>query len=240
MPLLDELPRTASYLAALPDGLDAYPECQAKGSMARAVLDYKPDRLEVADLPEELRWMLEHPPTSNQWIPETRVLALMHAVRDLAFDSDEAYVEWVAASLYDLFATPMYRLLMAMASPQLLARQAERAWARVRRGTVRELEELGANRNVGLLRYPNNLFDPLSMEIVRAGIAATYRLSRARAPEVRVIEWTPTYSRLLVVYDVSAEKSGEQSGEKSRETSGEQSSEQPAEDAATGTDDAGT
>lgn len=202
---LDALPRTREYLATLPDGLDSYPEAQAKGSMARTVLDYKPDALDPGRMPDELRWMLEHPPTANQWIPETRVLALMHAVRELAFDDDAGFLDWVSDALSELFGNPMYRMLMAMASPHMLARQADRAWARVRRGTVRELEELGANHNVGVLRYPPYLFDRLSMDIACTGVAIPYRMSRAKAPEVRLVEWTPTYSRLLVVYDVTAE-----------------------------------
>lgn len=198
-------------MATLPEGLDSYPEAQAKGSMARTVLDHQPETLDPAKLPDELRWMLEHPPTANQWIPEARVLALMHAVRDLAFESDEAFFEWVRTSLRELFSTPMYRLLMAMTSPQMLARQADRAWARVRRGTVRQLEEQGDTHNLGVLRYPPYLFDRFSMGIVCAGVEVTYRLSRARAPEVRMLEWTPTYSRIMVVYDVSLESNVEKS-----------------------------
>lgn len=208
---LDALPTTREYLATLPEGLDSYPEAQARGSMARAVLDYQPEGLDPTRLPDELRWMLEHPPTANQWIPEARVLALMHAVRDLAFDTDEDFFEWVRSSLHDLFATPVYRLLMAMASPQMLARQADRAWARVRRGTVRQLEERGDNHNLGTLRYPPHLFDRFSMGIVCAGVEVTYRMSRARAPEVRMLEWTPTYARIMVVYDVSLESNAEES-----------------------------
>lgn len=75
-------PRLERYLAGLPDGLGSYPQCQAKGSVLRSLLEGT--ALERAGLPEPLRRRLDDPPIASA--------ALLRAALD-ASGAREAEVE---------------------------------------------------------------------------------------------------------------------------------------------------
>ena len=67
----DRFPALEEYIAGLPDGLASHPQCQAKASLYRSLIDTKglePD--DVDALPPDLRSLVIHPVPISSWIPE--------------------------------------------------------------------------------------------------------------------------------------------------------------------------
>lgn len=199
----EDLPETAAYVERLPEGLRSYPGCIIRGTQTRPTIEELRDRVDPRALPPELRWPLQHPPTPNQWVPEVPFAALILALREIAFDSDEAFLDWAGGALRRILGSTLYRLILVMATPDRLAQRAPSAWDTLRRGTRRSISERGANHNFGHLSFPAHLFSPLHAEVVGRGLQVTYELSRARAPRARVLHYTPTGFDLEVTYDVS-------------------------------------
>ncbi len=127
MATLASLPRVSRYLRGLPDGLDSYPEVQIKGSTARAVIENLPAHANIDDVPEEVRSMLTNPPPVSAWIPEVHMIALVHAMRDLWFTSEEEQLAWVHENIARLFGGRFYRVLFGLISPMRLAKSSKTA-----------------------------------------------------------------------------------------------------------------
>jgi len=208
MPDVGLPPRTRQYVDSLPRGLESYPECRVKASMACALLDDPPPALSLSKLPAPLRALVEPAPLASAWLPEAQSIALMIAVRELAFSDDAGYLQWAHEVLGDLFSGPLYRMIFALMSPDRLARGGSKRWQAMHQGTSRELVDLGANGHLGRICYPRNLYCRLFIELNVQAFSAVYSLSRARDPAVRVVNWTPTESVLEVVYDQALPRTG--------------------------------
>ncbi len=65
------------------------------------------------------------------------------------------------------------------------------------------------NHNLGTVGYPVNCYDSFYVEIIALALTVAYGMSRAKAPRVRVLSWSPTSSSIEVVYDVSKLEGGE-------------------------------
>ena len=199
----EELPRVSAYLESLPDGFDSYPECRIVGGMVRALVRERPESLDLDRLPDQLRWMMDNPPGPTQFIPEVRLVAFSLALAELAFESDEAMLDWGEDRMWDLLGGTLSWIDLADPTPEQLAEMSDQARHTVRRGTDREIIEFGDGYNVGRVSYPEGFVPRLYAEIIARGILAGYRHSRAPAPRVELLEWTPTASTYRVTYDAS-------------------------------------
>lgn len=199
----EELPRVSAYLESLPDGFDSYPECRIIGGMVRALVRERPE-LDLDRLPDQLRWMMDNPPGPTQFIPEVRLVAFTLAMTELAFESDAAMLDWAEERMWDLLGGTLGWIDLADPSPEKLAEMSDQAWKTVRRGTEREIVEFGDGYNVGRVTYPKNLIPEFYAEILARGILAGYRHSKAAAPRVELLEWSPVESTYRVTYDASA------------------------------------
>jgi hypothetical protein len=194
-------PRLDAYLAALPGGLSAYPDCQVKGSVLRMIAS---DRLGAGDpaaVPPELRRLLEDLPMGSEWVPEVEAWALMYALGDAAALGDEALIALCRDRDRRLFESPAYRFLMAVATPHHLVRSAGGRWATFHRGSTLEVEGI-ADDGVRLgLRFPRGIFDGLHLRCFGGSFVAALELSSARAPHAEIVEARPGYARYRVAWE---------------------------------------
>lgn len=186
------------YLAGLPAGLDAFPECLAKGSVLRSTLIQQPIEELAARLPPELRALVKDPPVDSEWLAEVRFCAIHLAVADLRGHSDAEVLLWSRDRNRALFRNPAYRILMAVSSPATLLRGAAMRWANWHRGSTLEIEGILDVGVRALLRFPPGLFEELMLRVFGEAFVAGLELARAPSPVASVELLEPGVARYLV------------------------------------------
>jgi len=200
----ERFPRLARYLAVVPRGLAAYPEC----SVARHAFDpYRRDHgaLAAADgLPRRVRALYAPDAALPEWLPEVEFQAAVLAARDAYSGTDEAFCRWVGTITAESFDNPVLRTLMRLVSPSLVVLGAARRWTMFHRGselTTEPQEPLGArSRSLATLRYPEALFSEFCAQALAAAFEATARSSRGTHVLVRLIAYSSTQCRFDVSY----------------------------------------
>jgi hypothetical protein len=193
------LPSLEQYLATLPGGIDAYPQCMAKASVVRDAMQRTlPPGI---DLPAPLRALIEQPPPVSAWIPEVHQNALMLAILDTHFDETdvEGFYSWILDRNRRLFSSPLYRALFLVLSPERLLAGFQRRWSTFRRGSELSIERFGGGRARGRLISPPNLHSKVSARGLGFGFQAA--IERAGGGDVRVD--IPLSSPTEVVYELS-------------------------------------
>jgi hypothetical protein len=194
-------PRLDAYLAALPGGLSAYPDCLAKGTIIRAMVTDGLGAVPSGALPPELARLLEDLPMGSEWVPEVQVMGLMYGLADASGLSDEGLIAANRARDRRTFESPAYRVLMAVATPGLLMRNAAGRWATFHRGSTLEVEGI-ADDGVRIgLRFPRALFDGLHLRCFGGAFVSALELSNARAPRADIVEACPGYARFRVAWE---------------------------------------
>jgi hypothetical protein len=195
------LPRLDTYLASLPAGLASYPECLAKGMIVRMMAADERLAAPAVALPAELRRLLEDLPMGSEWIPEVHAMALMYATGDAARISDEGIISLARGRDRRAFESPAYRVLMAVATPGLLIRNAAGRWANFHRGSSLEVEGIADDGvHVGI-RFPRGLFDGLHLRCFGGAMECALELSSARAAHADIVEAVPGYVRYRVAWE---------------------------------------
>lgn len=184
-------PRVSRYIKSLPRGLASHPECECKASVYREALAAVPKPIDARGLDPLIADYLVNPMPVSTWVPEVVNTAIFLTMADMYFPTDTAFLDWVGAFSEATFRAPMYRILMAVASPNTLAQGAQRRWRTFHTGT--ELESVvGPNGTETILRYPENTFDSLSLRATLRAIQSAYRASGARSSVVELVRFTPT------------------------------------------------
>lgn len=181
-------PRLAAYISRLPEGLESHPEARCKASIARGLIDALPRPFDLELLPPALRELVERPPASTEWILETLNTAIYVAAADYFFYEDEnAYDEWVDQIGAAVFSSPMYRILMFVASPRRLAKGAERRWSAFHRGSRynTQLHDWGTET---VIEFPSFLFPRVALRAMASAVRAAYRASGAPNATVDILE----------------------------------------------------
>jgi uncharacterized protein (TIGR02265 family) len=188
--------RLARYLGGLPQGLDSYASCLAKGSVFRAMVEGA--GLDAGRLPAPLRRYLVEPPIPSEWLPEAHLAALVLSAADQLELDDEALFAWARVRNRGLFEGTLYRALMALVPPTRLARFAPMRWAAFHRGTTLELGRVADDGLRAHLAFPPGLFDATVLVAYRAAFAAALEASGARHVEVEAEEVTSTAAHYRV------------------------------------------
>lgn len=169
------LERTHAYIDALPEGLDSYPSCTGKASIARVVHDMHGG--EIAGLPSVLDQELRTPSPSAAWIPQAHVLAMILAMVETApIGPGDREAQWIHKAAFSLFQTPMYQILMKAASPRMLVKGAGIRWYAFFRGSAlrSEMHDVGGLVH---LECPPGLFNEdlarVFVYVLRAALAST-------------------------------------------------------------------
>ena len=194
------LGRMEAYLASIPHGLDGHPECLHKGSVTRQVLQKFPiDKL--PRLPEPIQKLIDNPPLASAWVREVHATALYLAICDAHFDTDDAYVTFSADFNRNLLRSPLYRILMLVATPNLLMKRAGMRWGALHRGSTLFVEPAGDKVARGLVRYPTELFPLLLMRCFATAFQAAIEGSGGKNVQVTMRERSAQQAE----YDVSWE-----------------------------------
>lgn len=197
---MPQLARMEAYLASLPGGLAAYPECQAKGILVRMLTAEEAYLWASSKIPRELRRLVEEPPIASEWVPEVHYLALIYALADAAGQEDDAILAAVRDRDRRMFDLPAYRILMAVTSPAALLRNADQRWATWHRGSTLEIEGIADDGVRVGLRYPRGLFDGLHLRVFGEAFLAALDLSSATAPRAEIAEVRVGYARYKVAW----------------------------------------
>jgi hypothetical protein len=192
-------PRTTSYLRRLPAGLLSHPQCESKASVYREAVRNLPRPLALEPLDPVLAEYVQDPLPMSAWVPEVVNTALYLAIADQVFDDDVAFLEWVSQFSQRVFEAPMYRLLMAVASPQRLATGGERRWSNFHTGVDYEIKVLEGGTQ-GRFEYPHYLYDNLAVRATLKAIEAAYRASGARDARADLLSCTVTRAEFRVLW----------------------------------------
>lgn len=153
-----EYPNLTQYLSGLPNGLDSYPACRTKASLLRTLLDVHEPHFTVDTLPPRLQALVTTPPSPGAWIHEVEYQAALLAVGDLQRLADSEYPRLTFAVAAHLFDSPMYRVLMHVASPNWLLKGTSLRWGLFRQGTKLNTRSGRASGSVRLT-FPPGLFN---------------------------------------------------------------------------------
>jgi hypothetical protein len=198
-------PCVAEYLAGLPEGLDSHPDCLAKASLYRSLLDGRSLRgADVATLPDPMRKLIEDPPPISTWIPEVHSHSVMLAVCDLCFADVDAFARYAYVTQRRLFEGRLYRALFRFAAPPMLLRGAALRWGGFHRGSQLLVESMQAERATIRLRHPPHLYDAISRRGLREGLRAILGLTRATNAAIEELDASPTGARVQVSWCTSA------------------------------------
>jgi hypothetical protein len=189
-------PRFSRYLSGLPSGLDSHPECKAKGSVFRNLLDGVP--CDIAGLPGPLRRHMEEPPIASEWLPEAHLWGLAFAVADQGGMDDDRLHAWARERNRKLFEGPVYRTLMALVPPGTLFRFSANRWSAFHRGSSLEAGRVDDEGGRATLSFPAGLFDEQVLRFLSVVFRTALEASRARDPEVELLEATPTAGHFRV------------------------------------------
>ncbi len=153
---IERAPTMEAFLAALPEGLGSYPDCQQKATVFRQFIGNETRRDIEAALPPDLIGLLESPPAPTEWISEVHVTAIYLAQRD-SMASEDAFLEYTYLQNRRLLSSPLYRVLFAVAAPKRVLDGAAGRWARMHRGTELSMRQVEPQEAVLRLSGPPHL-----------------------------------------------------------------------------------
>jgi hypothetical protein len=160
-PAYTHLLRTRSYLACLPGGLSAYPDCCSKSSVWKNILAYTDARGLAERLPDELAALVDPATPYGSWFPAVHSFAGHLLLRDCLFPSDEAMYEHFRYVDRKLLSGPLYRVLFAVTSPEMVVHASDRRFGMLFKGISFHTEGDGIKHVRITLGYPPSVMPPL-------------------------------------------------------------------------------
>ncbi len=191
-------PRLAEYVASLPQGLASFPDCRAKGSIIRHLLEKHPLSRD-AGLPPELMAVIEKPVSSSAWVPECVCMALHLAIGDAYKMSPAEYTRWLyehnAGLLEGRF---MFKAVMSVTSPAVLMQGAGIRFNSFRQGT--HFAILGRTGNVidYQISFPPGLYNELCLDAFTAAFQAALDMTKAQNLRLKRTAVEPGVARFAV------------------------------------------
>ena len=196
----NSLPLSAAYVAALPRGLDSYPQCRVRTAVSRLTLERFPKLLAHPGIADEYKQRLRGALADGEWMPETVGTTLRILTREIVFESDADYKAWTFEISSEVFRRPAYRVLMYVMSPALVMLGATRRWNAFREGTKLVANVSG---NVGDIRltFPAQLYPLLVLEGFGEAFRASLVAARARNVQLALDDAQPEGARWSVSWD---------------------------------------
>ncbi len=181
-----------AYVEHLPHGLESYPGFLQKASVYRSLLESLDRRQLGPDtLPDAVRQLIVAPPPASTWIPEAHATAFYVAMADQCFDSDEAYIaHWLKVNR-SLLSSPIYRFLMAVASPVQVIKGGARRWGALHKGVTLRIAVDGKSATLRLA-FPENLLDRFVCTAYATAFQAALELSGGKGSSCALRAYEPT------------------------------------------------
>lgn len=175
------------YVAALPQGLDSYPQHTIKAAFARTLLDElsEPPR----DLPGPIGALVDSPPVISARIPEVHHQALLLGVEEQVFDGNtSAFLDSMLHMQRRLLNRKIYAPLLQLVDAPRLFKYAARRWNNFHRGTTLQVVNIISNEARISISHPQGLFSSLGREALAGGFRVAIEAGRSHEAEVVVIE----------------------------------------------------
>jgi hypothetical protein len=190
-PSASRLVETRAYLRALPNGLDSYPDHTQKASIYRTFVEATPLMGGAGGLPAAIARLLEAPLLPSTWVSETLSTSLFLAARDLLFSDDDSFVDHFRAVNRTVIASPMYRVLFALASPERLLTASGQRMAALHRGIVIESGLPRGKRTRLELSYPDHLVPRIIARCYATAFEVAAEAAGARDAFARIVRFEP-------------------------------------------------
>lgn len=169
--------RVEEYLAKLPAGVEAHPECVARAAMLRRCLAEKPlSRSHADDLPGPVRQLVICPPLDGEWVSDVHLVCVLFAIADAYALGDDAYLAWIRALNTRMFQT-LFAGVLNTESPEAMLDKVPERWSIFHRGSTLAAEAVEPGRAVLRLSFPPNLFHGLALRQFAAVWEALLRLA---------------------------------------------------------------
>jgi hypothetical protein len=198
-PRYSHLLRTRAYLASLPNGLLSYADCRSKGSVWRNIYQWTDTRSLVDRVPPGIAVLPDADVLGGAWIPAAQSFAGHLVLRDCLFATDEAICEHFRLLDRRLLSGPMYKVMFALASPQMVVHASDRRFAALFQGITLEAQTVEPNRVQLVLKYPPGLLPPLVGRLYLIAFEVAVELAGAKGVTGKVI----THGSTAATYDLS-------------------------------------
>jgi hypothetical protein len=193
------MPLMADYLAALPRGLDSYPECTAAASMA--TFNKKARKVIIPGdwVPPPIADMLTRRLLDTEWVPEVHYHAMALAIADHhGLDAAGFRGFWYDVMRLMMSSAP-YGFLLRLLSSEHLVRASAARWRKFHRGPfdleVRRDEDVPRV----ILTFPPYLINEALANGYEGVFAAYGAASRARGGRSERVAFTPKRLELRVL-----------------------------------------
>jgi hypothetical protein len=180
------------YLAAVPGGIDGYPECLHRGEALAQWIEHSPTAGLPEQLPARAAALLRRDGGMANWVPEVHATVIYLAIRELHFRDDAAFVEHARRCNRAVLETPANRLLLWAGSPRAILRGTSLRWGSLHRGSTLEArtpDERSAELTLG---FPPRLLPEIVLRGNGAGIGVALEGAGARDVEVDLHAMEPS------------------------------------------------
>jgi hypothetical protein len=189
-------PRTAAYVAALPGGLDSFPECRVIGDAVENLVAALAGLKDAVGVPPVIRQILRGSAVPA-WCSEVHSNAMLHLLRDAVHPGDDEFLRWAYDDSRLVFKRPAYRVLMAVLSPSLVVLGAANRWSTFHQGTrlTAHRTAVEGNGRMGTratLTYPSHLFSTLVLRRQQQAFLAAIDAAGAKQATVALEERGPS------------------------------------------------
>ena len=197
----NHLPLMERYLESLPGGLDAYPEYVQKASVVKQFSTEMPTSLLVGHLPDELEPLISKNFPTSGWVSETWANAVLLAVRDVGYSSDDDFVAAAMRANRRLLNGPIYGLLLQVVSPCFLVRNLASRWAVFHQGI--ELSAVSNAPKEAQLRmsFPKRLIPPLITRAYATAFQCAIESAGGKSVWSQIISQDPIHSEFRVSWN---------------------------------------
>ncbi len=180
------------YLASVPGGIEAYPDCAHKGEPLSLWLQRSPTRGIAELLPRPIGALLADVRRLPTWVPEVHATALYLAIREAHFADDDAFLTHARACNQAVLATPTNRVLFWVAAPKAILRAAGLRWGTLHQGSSIDVRITSDTSAEATLRFPPNLLPEIVLRGNGSGFVAAIENAGGRDGtfELRAIDAT--------------------------------------------------
>lgn len=192
-------PLLAEYIHALPGGLDAYPECEAKASLITSALDGHDTEAMLDGLPDVVLDAIENPPPAGVWVPAALCDAVFFAVCDRYYPDEAAVKQWTYERTRAMAKNALYKALLRVPGPAILLKASAKAHGLFQRGTLFDIV-LSKGRAEIDLSFPPRLHVGLNLIANVALWQALVEITGGKQVESSMVSSTQTRASYLVTY----------------------------------------
>jgi hypothetical protein len=189
---MTSLERVAAYLASVPGGIDAYPDCLHKGEPLAVWLERSPLDGLAERVPPAVARLLRAPRDLPQWVPEVHATVIYLAMREVHFQDDASFLAHARRCNQSVLETPLNQVLFWAASPRAILRAGPVRWGSMHRGSTITVRSPDEHSGELTMAFPENLFPEIVVRGNGTGCALAIERAGGRAPEIHLREMSPT------------------------------------------------